>query len=135
MTGATGAGELARAVLEGVAMGLRDGLDALTADGSEVGELAMAGGGSRSPFWGGIIAAALERPLVWREDAAVGPALGAARLAQAAVVQASPDDLAVQRAEVARVEPDADLAARMAEKQARFRTLYAAVKGVWPEVG
>ena len=72
---------LARAVLEGVAFALADGQRALLDAGANLGEVSVIGGGARSPFWGRILAAALGRPLHYRQDAAVGPAVGAARLA------------------------------------------------------
>ncbi|PNU04832.1 xylulokinase [Novosphingobium guangzhouense] len=129
MTSATTRADLAKAVLEGVAMGLRDGLDALEAGGDAIGELAMAGGGSRSMVWGQIIAAALGRPLVWRANAAVGPALGAAHLARMAIDGV--DTCPAAGPEISRIEPEARLAARMAEHQPRFRALYTALKDHW----
>jgi xylulokinase len=128
MTGGTGRAEVARAVLEGVAMGLRDGLDALTGTGADVGEISMAGGGSRSDAWGRIIAAALDRPLVWREGGDIGPALGAARLARVAAGDGTIAEVCTPPAITARVDPDPDLVARMQPQQARFRQLYAAVE-------
>src|SRR3989337_558318 len=80
MTADTGPAEAARAVLDGVAMGLRDGVDVILASGSPVESFTVVGGGSRSSYWGRLIAAALERPLVYREAGVVGPSLGAARL-------------------------------------------------------
>ena len=47
----------------------------------DVSAISVIGGGSRSLYWGRILAAALQRPLVYREGAAAGPAYGAARLA------------------------------------------------------
>lgn len=131
LTGATDRGMLALAVLEGVAMGLRDGFDALSGAGADIGEIAMAGGGSRSQAWGRIIAAALDRPLVWREGGEAGPALGAARLARLAVGDGSINEVCAPTPVSARIEPDATLAADMREKQARFRALFAAVSPLW----
>ncbi|WP_267395504.1 MULTISPECIES: xylulokinase [unclassified Sphingomonas] len=124
MTGDTGPAEIAQAAMEGVAMGLRDGLDALTSAGVEIGPLAMAGGGARSTSWGRIIAAALDRPLIWRAGGTVGPALGAARLGRVAAGDSDVAGLSVAPAVTASVEPDASLAAAMAERQHRFRRLY-----------
>jgi xylulokinase len=124
MTGDTGPAEIAQAVMEGVAMGLRDGLDALTSAGVALGPLAMAGGGARSTSWGRIIAAALERPLIWRAGGTVGPALGAARLGRVAAGDGDVAGLSVAPAVTASVEPDTSLTAAMAERQHRFRTLY-----------
>ena len=107
MTADTGPSELARAVLDGVAMGLRDGLDVITAAGSSVEAFTVVGGGSRSPYWGQLIAAALERPLVYREAGAIGPALGAARLAQIACGAGTVQGACSPPPIIEAIEPDA----------------------------
>ena len=84
----TDPGRLAQAVLEGVAFALADGLDALGDAGTRLSRLAVIGGGARSAYWGRILAAALGVELAYLEGGEVGPALGAARLAQLA---GSPD--------------------------------------------
>ena len=81
LTHETSRADLGRAVLEGVAFALRDGARVLAAAGARFGDVSVIGGGSRSAYWGSILAAALGRALVFRRDASVGPALGAARLA------------------------------------------------------
>ena len=78
------AGRIGAAVLEGVAFALADGLDALKEAGTSVAALSVIGGGARSAYWGQIIAAALGTRLVYLEGGEVGPALGAAKLAQMA---------------------------------------------------
>ncbi|WP_260923475.1 xylulokinase [Novosphingobium sp. 9] len=128
MTGATARADLALAILEGVAMGLRDGLDALEANGERITSLSMAGGGSRSALWGRIIAGALDRPLVWHEGAAVGPALGAAHLARLALGEDDIASIAKPGPVSARIDPEPDITARLAAKQPHFRALYRALK-------
>jgi xylulokinase len=128
MTASTGPAELARAVLDGVAMGLRDGIDVIGAAGSNVEAFTVVGGGSRSPFWGQLVAAALDRPLIYRQAAAVGPALGAARLAQIACGAGTVQGVCVPPPIADTVEPDAALTAYFAERQPRFRDLYASLK-------
>lgn len=128
MTADAGAEELARAVLDGVAMGLRDGLEVVLAAGSLVDSFTVVGGGSRSPYWGRLIAAALERPLVYREGGAVGPALGAARLAQVACGAGTLQGSCAPPPVIDTVEPTSDLVAYFAERQPRFRSLYAALQ-------
>lgn len=81
LTNATDLDDLTLAVLEGVAYSFCDGRDALRAAGSEPRELALIGGGARSPLWRQLLADALALPLVYRAGGEVGPALGAARLA------------------------------------------------------
>jgi len=124
LTAATGPAAIARAVLEGVALGLRDGLDALTAAGSEVGPIRMAGGGAHSVFWTRIIAAALDRPLILSEEGQIGPAFGAARLARLGITGEPVEAVCIPPADTGRIEPDPALAARLAERLPLFRQLY-----------
>ena len=128
MTADTGPEELARAVLDGVAMGLRDGLDVILAAGSALKSFTVVGGGSRSPYWGQLIAAALDRPLIYREAGAVGPALGAARLAQIACGAGTVQGVCAPPPLLEAVEPNADLVDYFAERQPRFRNLYTSLK-------
>ena len=68
------------AVLEGVAFGLADGLDALRSTGTQVARLSLLGGGARSRFWSQLIADVLDVPCDEHAGAPSGAALGAARL-------------------------------------------------------
>ena len=72
-------GALARAVLEGVAFGLRDSLDLVGDLGVEASRARVSGGGARSQTWLQIVASVLDLPL---ERTAVdeGAAYGAALL-------------------------------------------------------
>jgi xylulokinase len=76
---------LAQAVMEGVALALRDCQDALESAGAKPARPVLIGGGARSRLWASLIASALDRPLSVPEGGASGPALGAARLARAAI--------------------------------------------------
>jgi xylulokinase len=71
-------GALVRAVLEGVAFGLRDSLDLIRELGMEPERGRVSGGGARSELWLKIVASVLgiplERPVV-EEGAAYGAAL------------------------------------------------------------
>ena len=124
LTGETGAVDLGRAALEGVAFALADGLEALEAGGGRVGPLSVIGGGSRSRHWGRIIAAALDRPLAYARGGEVGPALGAARLARIATGAASVADACTRPSVDEVVEPDPALQAALAPRRAVFRRLY-----------
>jgi len=71
-------GALVRAVLEGVACGLRDSLDLVTALGAQAESGRVSGGGARSELWLRIVASVLELPLerlAVEEGAAYGAAL------------------------------------------------------------
>ncbi len=71
-------GALVRAVLEGVACGLRDSLDLVTELGARPSAGRVSGGGARSELWLKIVASMLELPLerlAVEEGAAYGAAL------------------------------------------------------------
>lgn len=73
---------LTRAVLEGIAFGLRDGFELITANnaGKNIRQVRVSGGGARSSIWLQILANILNTPLV-RVEAIEGAAYGAALLA------------------------------------------------------
>ena len=121
---------LAAAVLEGVAFGLADGLDALREAGSHVDELVMVGGGARSTAWGRIIASVLQVRLIYVEGGDIGPALGAAKLAQLGTGPGSAEEICGRPPVVAVAEPDADLQALLAQKRGRYQAASAAMRGV-----
>ena len=131
----TDGARLAQAVLEGVAFALASGLQSLTAAGTQVDRLSVIGGGGRSKYWGTLIAAALERELDYVDGGEVGPALGAARLAQLAVDGGSPADICRRPAIAYTLEPDRIIIRQLAEKRAVFNRAYPAIsslKGAQP---
>lgn len=72
---------LVRAVLEGVAFGLRDGLDLMTAAGMPTpSQIRVSGGGARSPVWRQILADVLDTEIV-TVNTSEGAAFGASLLA------------------------------------------------------
>ena len=128
LTAGTGRAELTRAVLEGVAFALADGLAALEEGGTGRGALSVIGGGARSRLWGEILAAALGRPLVWHAGAEIGPALGAARLARLAAGDGGIVEVCTIPPVARTQEPDAGLAAALAPRLAQYRRLYPVLK-------
>ncbi|NID15975.1 xylulokinase [Luteibacter yeojuensis] len=100
--------DLANATLEGVGLGLLDGLLAVESTGLVAEEITVIGGGSRSAYWTQMLADILGKRLVLRSGSEVGPALGAARLGRlAAEPDASLDDVCRMPAVTAAFEPDA----------------------------
>ncbi|UUL83193.1 xylulokinase [Sphingomonas qomolangmaensis] len=118
------AGRLSQAVLEGVAFALADGLEVLREAGTVVERLSVIGGGARSRYWGQVIAAAMGVELVYLQGGEVGPALGAARLAQLAVDGGDPAKVCVAPPVAHRIAPDPQLVAALAEKKAAFQLAY-----------
>ena len=122
-------GALARAVLEGVAFGLRDSLEILRelGLGPEAGR--VSGGGTRSRLWLRIVASVLGLPL---EATLVeeGAAYGAALLAGVRSGVFSDVHDAVARCVRVRetVDPEPEWTAAYDEAYARFRRLYPALR-------
>ncbi|HKU87563.1 MAG TPA: xylulokinase [Casimicrobiaceae bacterium] len=127
--------DLGRAALEGVAFALADGLDALEACGQPIDNLSVIGGGSRSRYWGRIVAAALDRTLVYHHGGETGPALGAARLARVATGDASVGESCPPPPVAGVIEPDASLRDALAPRRALFRRLYADLKDAFAASG
>lgn len=124
-------GALVRAVLEGVAFGLRDSLDLIASLGDPPSLGRVSGGGARSDLWLSIVASVLELPL---ERVAVdeGAAFGAALLGGVAA-GVWPDVHAAARATVRpgeQVEPVASWVEPYREQRERFRALYPAIRSV-----
>jgi xylulokinase len=124
-------GALVRAVLEGVAYGLRDSLELLRALGVSPDAGRASGGGARSFLWLEIVATALGLPL---ELTAVeeGSAYGAALLAGVASGTYASAEEAVSACIRVRetVEPNPSWAPAYEEGYARFRSLYPALRRV-----
>jgi len=74
-----GAGDIARAVFEGVSFGLYDGFRLLESLGASADEIRVTGGGAKSDLWLQILADLFGKPCV-RLAADEGPAFGAAVL-------------------------------------------------------
>jgi xylulokinase len=124
-------GALVRAVLEGVAYGLRDSLDLVASIGGtpELGR--VSGGGASSSLWLQILASVFELPLQ-RMEVEEGAAFGAALLGGVAGgVFASVEeaiDACVRPGSM--VEPVPGWVRPYREGRERFRALYPALRGV-----
>ncbi len=133
MNADTTAADLTAAVLEGVALAFADGLDVLVEKGGFVGDISVTGGGARLPYWGEVLAAALNRPLSYRQGGEVGAALGAARLARLALSDEKAEDVCVAPPMQRVVEPDPALASLLASRRHTFVRLYQDLKNTFAE--
>ncbi|MFU9001230.1 xylulokinase [Proteus sp. TSJ240517] len=77
--------DLCQAVLEGVSFALRQGIEVAENAGQSADNITLIGGGARSGYWRQLLADITGKTLDYRQGGDVGPALGAARLAQLAV--------------------------------------------------
>ena len=126
-----GRGGLVRAVLEGVAYGLRDSLELLRGLGVDAQVGRASGGGARSRLWLGIVASVLGVPLELTE-VEEGSAYGAALLAGVSNgVFANAEEAVAACVRVRdRIEPNEAWSRVYDEGYARYRALYPAVKSL-----
>jgi xylulokinase len=120
---------MTRAVMEGVVLAMRDGLEIIRGLGADVADVRLVGGGARSRLWRRLQADIFGVP-VHRTTADEGPAHGAALLAGVASgAYATPADalaLVQRRGDV--TEPDPSAAARYDELHAIYGPLYGALR-------
>ena len=120
-----GPAELARAVLEGVGFALADGMDVVHACGVTPASITLIGGGARSEYWRQMLSDISGLQLDYRTGGDVGPALGAARLAQIAMNPQQPlSDLLPQLVLEQAHYPDAEQHARYQQRRETFRRIY-----------
>jgi xylulokinase len=124
-------GALVRAVLEGVAFGLRDSFDLLRELGMEPERGRVSGGGARSELWLKIVASVLGIPLE-RPVAEEGAAYGAALLGGVAGGVWADTGEAVRACvrTTGEVDPDPAWQAEYGEVVERYRALYPALRSV-----
>jgi xylulokinase len=118
-----GPGQLARAVLEGVAFAIRALVDTMAEAGAPVKEIHVSGGGARSDLWNQIKADVIGVPVAAAGEDATS--LGAALLAGFAVgTFSSPAEAAARCVRFRRrYDPDFSLADVYGERYLKFRAL------------
>jgi xylulokinase len=128
LTHESDAATIGQSVLEGVAFAFRDGMDALTDSGAHIDSITVIGGGAKSQYWGKILASVLDRPLIYRDGGEVGPAYGAAKLAQIADTGAAIEAVCTAPAILHVAEPDDALTDHYRNRMPKFRSLYTQLK-------
>ncbi len=121
---------LTRAVLEGVAFGLRDSFELMKSVGlTTIQQVRVSGGGARSPLWRQILADVLNSELV-TVNTTEGAAYGAALLAGVgAGIWPDVDTACAQVIHVTgSTQPEPNAAARYNAVYAEYRALYPALK-------
>ena len=134
MTSSTTRADLVQAILESVAFSLADGLDVLTGSSARPKAMALIGGGARSAFWARLIASILDVSLVRYDASDRGPAYGAARLARLAVTGEEATAVVIAPPVKDVIAPDPSLREAYHPRIEAFRSLYRALKPVWPLV-
>lgn len=127
---------MARAILEGVAFGIRDSADMMRQLGVPISRIYVSGGGGQSDLWRSIIASVLARP-IRRLEIDQGPAMGAALLAGVGagvwkdVAHATKNTLRVKD----EIRPLKDWSKAYADHYRRYRALYPALKDYFKSPG
>lgn len=126
---------LARAVMEGVAFGLRDSFEIIEAMGVEIWQVRASGGGARSELWRQIQADVTGRPHC-TINVDEGPALGVALLAGvgAGVWSSVPEACRATIQVVDERTPSAEAKALYDRYFALYRKLYAQLRDCFDEV-
>lgn len=123
--------EMTQAVLEGVAFGLRDSLEAAKGMGIKIDRTKICGGGAKSELWRKIIANVLniEIDVPQIEE---GPSYGAAVLAAIGCGEYNTVDEAVKAmtGTADTVIPDREIASKYDEKYNIFRNIYPLIKNI-----
>ncbi len=126
---------MTRAVLEGVAFGLKDSFTLIKQAGLPAAyEARISGGGAKSPVWQQILADVLAAPLVninTTEGGAFGAAILAAVAAGAYADVPSACAAMIQTGATVAVSADAE---RYAERYQVYRALYPALKDIYPRL-
>ena len=114
--------------MEGVAFALKDGFDALIDAGGKCDTITVIGGGSRSRYWGKIIANCLDKTLIYRDGSDIGPAKGAALLAQCGINQNNIENVSEAAPIIEVIEPENNYVQKYKERINTWRKLYHATK-------
>lgn len=132
MTHSTQGVDLCRAVLEGVGFAFADGFDALHSAGDIPEEINLIGGGARSEYWRQMLADIVGHTLVYRLGGDVGPALGAARLAQLGVTDGAPlSDICPVPELVQRHSPNTDMRDFYNKKRKIYQNIYHKLQSIF----
>lgn len=122
---------MAKAVVEGVSFALAQGIDVLHETGVQADNIALIGGGAKSAYWRQLLADISGKTFEYRTGGDVGPALGAAKLAQIGLnPQADIAEFCRPLSLEAVYRPNAQNTERYTEKRVKFAELYRRVKGL-----
>lgn len=118
----------AKLFLEGVSFALRQGIEVAENAGQLSNNITLIGGGARSEYWRQLLADITGKTLDYRQGGDVGPALGAARLAQLAVNPAHSSHVILSQPKLEkRHTPDLEKHKIYEKKYHAFKKLYSLI--------
>lgn len=122
---------MAKAVIEGVSFAMAESIDVLHETGVTANNIALIGGGAKSAYWRQLLADISGKTFEYRTGGDVGPALGAAKLAQIAL---NPEQDIANFCRPLPLEkiyqPNSARYAEYQAKREKFAELYQRVKGL-----
>jgi xylulokinase len=130
LTTRTTRADMTQAVLEGVAFGLRDSFDALTAADAKLETLFAIGGGAASKYWLRLLATVLDIPLQLPASGEFGAALGAARLGMMADGIGALGDVMTPPKVQETINPVGDMTEVVMQSHHAFKKAYSGIKAI-----
>jgi xylulokinase len=132
LTPTSGREKMILSILEGVAFGLKDGLESLRALGGKIEEATLTGGGAQNPLWAKILASVLNLNLnIVSSEGGASYGMALLGLVSDGVypsIEAAEKTLHV----VSKVAPDAKLVELYEKRYQEWKWLYPSLKGVFP---
>lgn len=119
--------EIAQAVIEGIAFSVGQADELLSRAGCSCALPGLIGGGAQSLFWCRILSTVLGRTLARYDDADLGPALGAARLAMIGESGADIRSIAVAPTIAEDVQPFGEHIDHYAQRLGAYKAMFTAV--------
>lgn len=122
---------MAKAVIEGVSFALAEGIEVLHETNVVADNIALIGGGAKSAYWRQLLADISGKTFEYRTGGDVGPALGAAKLAQIALNPNQDIASFCQPLPLEQVyQPNSARYAEYQEKRQKFAEIYRRLKGL-----
>ena len=127
--------DIVQAVLEGVTFAIRDSFEVAKSLGLDINRSKICGGGARSPLWRKMIANILGISLDIPKTEE-GPGYGGAMLTMVCCGEYESVDACTEAllSVTETIEPDPEITARYEEQYQKFRRIYPALKGLFPEL-
>ncbi|WP_018650693.1 xylulokinase [Actinobacillus capsulatus] len=122
---------MAKAVIEGISFAMGESIDALHETGINAQTITLIGGGAKSEYWRQLLANITGKTFEYRTGGDVGPALGAAKLAQIAL---NPNEDIANFCQPLPLEavyqPNCSKFAEYQDKRSKFAEIYQRLKGL-----
>ena len=135
LTNETTNADIAQAVLEGVSFSILDCQNVIVNTGKDIGNLSVIGGGSKSLYWGKILASTLNKTLSYHRESSFGPAFGAVRLAIYEDSGKPLEEIFYKPDVSGIVDPIKSISKNLENKVSVYSACYESLKGIYKTMG